>query len=152
VLFLSTVYSGADDQRTPKRRKKPANKGAQSKPIQETFSDAVIKVIPIPTVSASYNDEMNHVDRGDQIRSYTSYEHRFRRGPWQALLWSFLLDVVLANSFILQLKTSQPRWPPYKTLESWKRCISDALFIKFGQESGARKRSRSGKEEDLNNT
>ncbi|ENH75294.1 hypothetical protein FOC1_g10001484 [Fusarium oxysporum f. sp. cubense race 1] len=79
VLFLSTVYSGADDQRTPKRRKKPANKGAQSKPIQETFSDAVIKVIPIPTVSASYNDEMNHVDRGDQIRSYTSYEHRFRR-------------------------------------------------------------------------
>ncbi|KAM5528426.1 hypothetical protein FOXYSP1_18907 [Fusarium oxysporum f. sp. phaseoli] len=152
VLFLSTVYSGADDQRTPKRRKKPANKGAQSKPIQETFSDAVIKVIPIPTVSASYNDEMNHVDRGDQIRSYTSYEHRFRRGPWQALLWSFLLDVVLANSFILQLKTSQPQWPPYKTLESWKRCISDALFIKFAQESGARKRSRAGKEEDINDT
>ncbi|RKK21506.1 hypothetical protein BFJ67_g17243 [Fusarium oxysporum f. sp. cepae] len=120
VLFLSTVYSGADDQRTLKRRKKPANKGAQSKPIQETFGDAVIKVIPIPTISASYNDEMNHVDRGDQIRSYTSYEHRFRRGPWQALLWSFFLDVALANSFILQLKTSQPRWPPYKTLESWK--------------------------------
>ena len=152
MLFLSTVYSGADDQRTPKRRKKPANKGAQSKPIQETFSDAVMKVIPIPTVSASYNDEMNHVDRGDQIRSYTSYEHRFRRGPWQALLWSFLLDVVLANSFILQLKTSQPQWPPYKTLESWKRCISDALFIKFAQESGARKRSRAGKEEDINDT
>jgi hypothetical protein len=78
VLFLSTVYSGANDQRTLKRRKKPADKGAQSKPIQETFGDAAIKVIPIPTVSASYNDEMNHVDRGDQIRSYTSYEHRFR--------------------------------------------------------------------------
>ena len=75
MLFLSTVYSGADDQRTPKRRKKPANKGAQSKPIRETFGDAVIKVIPIPTVSASYNDEINHVDRGDQIRFYTSYEH-----------------------------------------------------------------------------
>ncbi|EXA31550.1 hypothetical protein FOVG_17171 [Fusarium oxysporum f. sp. pisi HDV247] len=152
VLFLSTVYSGADDQRTPKRRKKLANTGAQSKPIQETFGDAVIKVIPIPIVSASHNDEMNHVDRGDQIRSYTSYEHRFRRGPWQALLWSFLLDVALANSFILQLKTSQPRWPPYKTLESWKKFISDALFVKFGQESGARKRSRSGKEEDMNDT
>jgi hypothetical protein len=62
VLFLSTVYSGADDQRTSKRRKKPADKGAQSKPIQETFGDATIKVIPIPTVSVSHNDEMNHVD------------------------------------------------------------------------------------------
>ncbi|ENH74977.1 hypothetical protein FOC1_g10001048, partial [Fusarium oxysporum f. sp. cubense race 1] len=60
----------------------------------------------IPTVSASYNDEMNHVDRGDQIRSYTSYEHRFRHGSWQALLWSFLLDIALADSFILRLKAS----------------------------------------------
>ncbi|KAG6979370.1 hypothetical protein BFJ70_g17526 [Fusarium oxysporum] len=57
VLFLSTVYSGADDQRTLKRRKKPADKGAQSKPIQETFGDVAIKVIPIPTVSTPYNDE-----------------------------------------------------------------------------------------------
>jgi hypothetical protein len=95
---------------------------------------------------------MNYVHRGDQIRSYTSYEHRFRRGLWQALPWSFLLDVALANSFILLLKTSQPRWPPYKTLESWKKCISDALFVKFGQESGVKKRSRSGKEEDINDT
>ncbi|RKK78108.1 hypothetical protein BFJ71_g16590 [Fusarium oxysporum] len=62
-LFFFTVYSGADDQRTLKRRKKPADKGAQSKPIQETFGDVAIKVIPIPTVSTSYNDEMNHVDR-----------------------------------------------------------------------------------------
>lgn len=120
MLFLSTVYSGANDQRTLKRRKKPADKGAQSKLVQGTFGDAAIKLIPIPTVSASYNDEMNHVDL-DQIRSYTSYEHQLRRGPWQTLLWSFLLNVALANSFILQLKTSQPRWPPYKSLESWKR-------------------------------
>ncbi|RKK84916.1 hypothetical protein BFJ63_vAg14363 [Fusarium oxysporum f. sp. narcissi] len=60
VLFLSTVYSGADDQRTPKRRKKPADKWGQSKPIQETFGDATIKIISIPTISASYNDKMNH--------------------------------------------------------------------------------------------
>jgi hypothetical protein len=66
------------------------------------------KIIPIPTVAAQYNDEMNHVDRGDQIRSYTTYEHRFRRGPWQALLWSFLLEVTLANSFILQLNAAAP--------------------------------------------
>jgi hypothetical protein len=106
-------------------------------------------IIAIPTVAASYNDEMNHVDRGDQLRSYTSYKHRFRRGPWQALLWSFLLDIALTNSFILQLKTTSPRWPPYKTLQKWKECIYNALFITYAHESSARKRYRMGKEEDI---
>ncbi|ENH72260.1 hypothetical protein FOC1_g10004497 [Fusarium oxysporum f. sp. cubense race 1] len=82
----------------------------------EVFNGDQARIIPIPSVAAQYNDEMNHVDRGDQIRSYTSYQHRFRRGPWQALLWSFLLDVALANSFILQKKTRQPHWKPYSTL------------------------------------
>ena len=91
---------------------------------------------------------MNHVDRGDQIRSYTSYQHRFRRGPWQALLWSFLLDVALANSFILQKKTRQPRWKPYTTLRAWKEAIYNAIFNKYGTDSHTRKRSRTGKEED----
>ncbi|KAF4414706.1 ac transposable element-derived 4, partial [Fusarium acutatum] len=79
-----------------------------------------------------YNVEMNHVDRGDQIRSYTTYQHRFRRGPWQALLWSFLLEVALANSFILQKKTRQPRWKPYSTLQAWKEAIYNAIFNKYG--------------------
>jgi hypothetical protein len=97
------------------------------------------KIIPIPTVAAQYNDEMNHVDRGDQIRSYTTYEHRFRRGPWQALLWSFLLEVTLANSFILQLKTRQPRWKPYTTLKNCKECIYNAIFNKYAAEGRTRK-------------
>ncbi|RKK80162.1 hypothetical protein BFJ68_g16379 [Fusarium oxysporum] len=106
-------------------------------------------MIPIPTVAAQYNDEMNHVDRGDQIRSYTTYEHQFRRGPWQALLWSFLLEVALANSFILQKKTRHPRWKPYSTLRAWKECICNAIFNTYAAEGGTRKRSRSGKEEDI---
>lgn len=88
---------------------------------------------------------MNHVDRGDQLRSYTSYEHRFRRGPWQALLWSFLLDIALANSFILQLKTTSPNWKPYTTLKDWKKCIYNAIFIAYAQESGERKGIGQGK-------
>jgi hypothetical protein len=151
VIFISTVHTGADKERTPKKRKKPANTGskAQSRQIQQLFGNAATKVISIPTVAASYNDEMNHVDRGDQLRSYTSYEHRFRRGPWQALLWSFLLDIALANSFILQLKTTSPNWKPYTTLKDWKKCIYNAIFIAYAQESGERKRNRSGKEEDI---
>ncbi|KAK7589630.1 hypothetical protein V3481_008609 [Fusarium oxysporum f. sp. vasinfectum] len=150
VLFLSTVHTGADNDRTLKKRKSPAKKAtkSESQQIERIFGGDAFKVIPIPTVAADYNDEMNHVDRGDQLRSYTMYDHRFRRGSWQALLWSFLLDVALANSFILQLKTTCPRWKPYKTLEKWKECIYNALFNTYAQESRARKRGRSGKEED----
>ena len=98
---------------------------AEAQRLQQVFNGDSFKIIPIPTVAAQYNDEMNHVDRGDQIRSYTAYQHRFRRGPWQALLWSFLLEVALANSFILQKKTRQPRWKPYSTLRDWKEANVD---------------------------
>ncbi|KAF4417297.1 transcriptional regulatory [Fusarium acutatum] len=97
-------------------------------------------MIPIPTVAAQYNDEMNHVDRGDQIRSYTMYEHRFRCGLWQALLWSFLLEVALTNSFILQKKTRHPCWKPYSTLRAWKECICNAIFNTYAAKGGTRKR------------
>lgn len=143
------MHSGADKERTEKKRKKPANKGARSRAIEEAFGGDSFKIIPIPTVSAEYNNEMNHVDRGDQLRSYTTYEHRFRRGPWQALLWGFLLDVALANSFILQLKTPCPNWKPYTTLKDWKECIYNAIFNSYAEESKARKRNCTGLEKDI---
>ena len=70
-------------------------------PIRRLFSDEAVKLIKIPTMAAEYNDEMNHVDRGDQLRSYLAYDHPLRRGAWQALCWTFLLDVALVNSYIL---------------------------------------------------
>ncbi|KAH7464233.1 hypothetical protein FOMA001_g17874 [Fusarium oxysporum f. sp. matthiolae] len=154
VLFLPTVHSGADNKRTPKKRKLPAKRRtkAELQRLQQVFGGDSFKIIPIPSVAAEYNDEMNHVDRVDQLRSYTTYEHRFRRGPWQALLWGFLLDVALANSFILPLKTPQPRWKPYTTLKDWKECIYNAIFNRYAIESQARKRNRTGIEEDIEDT
>ncbi|KAL9567582.1 hypothetical protein ACKAV7_008346 [Fusarium commune] len=150
VLFLSTVLNGASHERTLKKRKLPAKRGtkAEAQRLQQVFNGDSFKMIPIPTVAAQYNDEMNHVDRGDQIRSYITYEHRFRRGPWQALLWSFLLEVARANSFILQKKTHQPHWQPYGTLQAWKECIYSAIFNKYGTDSFTMKRYCTGKEED----
>ncbi|RKK86522.1 hypothetical protein BFJ68_g17134 [Fusarium oxysporum] len=154
VLFISTVHTGAPHERTLKKRKLPAKRGikAEAQELQRLFNGDSFKMIPIPTVAAQYNDEMNHVDRGDQIRSYTTYEHRFRPGPWQALLWSFLLEVALANSFILQKKTQHPRWKPYSTLQAWKECICNAIFNTYAAEGGTRKRNRSGKEEEIEDT
>jgi hypothetical protein len=69
------VHTGANEDRIKKKRRKPANKGSQSRDIQEVFCGDAFKIIPMPTVAAGYNDEMNHVDRGDQLRAYTIYEH-----------------------------------------------------------------------------
>ncbi|ENH71976.1 hypothetical protein FOC1_g10000088, partial [Fusarium oxysporum f. sp. cubense race 1] len=118
--------------------------------IQQFFGDETAKVVPIPTAAAAYNDEMNHIDRGDQLRSYTSYNHPLRRGAWQALTWTFLLDVALTNSYILQLHGPQPNWERYKSQEDWRKCILNALFNTYHQESQARKLYRSGAEEDIN--
>lgn len=98
VLFLTTVFKG--DERVDRKRKRPSLTKSEAKPIRQFFGDETVKVINIPTVATAYNDEMNHVDRGDQLRSYYAYDHPLRRGPWQALCWTFLLDVALVNSFI----------------------------------------------------
>jgi hypothetical protein len=105
VLFITTVFRG--DERTDKKRKRPSIDHLRARPIQLEFGEETTKVVPIPTAAAAYNDEMNHVDRGDQLRSYTSYDHPLRRGAWQALIWTFLLDVALTNSYILQLHSPQ---------------------------------------------
>lgn len=110
MLFMSTVFKG--NERIECKRKKPSTDHIRARPIQRFFGDETVKLISIPTVAAEYNNEMNHVDRGDQLRSYHSYDHPVRRGAWQALTWHFLLEVILVNSYILQLH-GQPSWKRY---------------------------------------
>ncbi|KAJ0127350.1 hypothetical protein HZ326_29546 [Fusarium oxysporum f. sp. albedinis] len=107
VLFLSTVFAGGE--RTERWRRRPSTKTPTARPIRRFFGSEPAKLISIPTIAASYNDEMNHVDRSDQRRPYLGYDHPMRRGAWQAIAWTFLLDVVLVNSFLLQLH-GQPAW------------------------------------------
>jgi hypothetical protein len=70
--------------------------------IRAFFSNEGVKVFPIPSIAAAYNDEMGGVDRGDQRRAGKGCDHHVRKGGWQALAWTFLFDAVLVNSFILQ--------------------------------------------------
>ena len=92
---------------------------------------------------------MNHVDRGDQLRSYYAYDHPLRRGPWQALCWTFLLDVALVNSYVIQLRGPKPSWKRFTTQREWRECIYNELFNTYGQESRSRQRYRAGDERDL---
>lgn len=65
MLFLLTIHSSANKEYMEKKRKKLANKEAQLQAIREILSSNTFKIIPIPTVTAKYNNEMNHFDRGD---------------------------------------------------------------------------------------
>ncbi|EXM18013.1 hypothetical protein FOTG_13865 [Fusarium oxysporum f. sp. vasinfectum 25433] len=131
VLFLSTVFKG--DERCERWRKRPSTKKATARPIQRFFGDEASKLISTPTVATTYNDEMNHVDRGDQMRAYQGYDHPIRRGAWQALTWTFLLDVVLVNSYLLQ-RHGQPNWSRYTSQKEWRRRIYNELFKGFHRE------------------
>ncbi|RKK60887.1 hypothetical protein BFJ69_g17184 [Fusarium oxysporum] len=81
----------------------------QARPIQRFFGDDPVKQVSIPSIAAIYNNEMNAVDRGDQMRAYWGLDRRVRRGGWKALAWDFLLEIALVNSFILQQR-GQPQW------------------------------------------
>ena len=133
------------EEREYRTRKRPSTNKPQTRPIQQFFAGEPVKVFQIPTVAASYNDHMSHVDRGDQLRSYQGYDHALRRGAWQALAWTFLLDIVLVNSFILQ-QHGQPAWKKKTDQKSWRKEIINALFKKYAVTTAARKRFRSGDE------
>ncbi|KAI8680763.1 hypothetical protein NCS56_00482300 [Fusarium sp. Ph1] len=147
VLFFTTVFSG--EERVERRRKKPSSKKPEARQIRRFFGDEAIKDISIPTVAAEYNDEMNHVDRGDQLTSYYAYDHPLRRGPWQALCWTFLLDVALVNSYVIQLRGPEPSWKRFTTQKEWRECIYNELFNTYAQKSQSRQRYRAGDESDL---
>ncbi|KAI8683287.1 Piggybac transposable element-derived protein 4 [Fusarium sp. Ph1] len=97
VLFFTTVFSG--EERVERRRKKPSSKKPEARQIRRFFGDEAIKDISIPTVAAEYNDEMNHVDRGDQLRSYYAKASRGNvteqatRVTFKALIYSVFTSI-----------------------------------------------------------
>lgn len=145
MLFLTTVFKG--DERTSRKRKRPSTDHPRARPVQRFFGKEAVKEVNIPTVAAFYNDEMNHVDRGDQLRAYLGYDHPLRRGAWQALTWTFLFEVILVNTYLLQLH-GQPDWAKYIDQQEWRECIFNALFNFYSEESDSRKHYRTGVELD----
>lgn len=143
MLFLSTVYAG--DETVLRLRKRPTTDQIRARPIQRFFGDEPVKEIIIPSVAAFYNDEMNGVDRGDQLRSYLGFEHRVRRGGWQALAWSYLIDVIVVNSYLLQLR-GKPIWKSYTRQAKWRGRLVDDLVQAYSGQSDSRQRFRAGDE------
>lgn len=141
MLFLSTVYDGSE--LSIRLRKKPTTTHPRARAIQRFFDADPVKEVTVLSVAADYNDHMGAVDRGDQLRQQEGLDHAVRKGPWRALAWSFLLNVALCNSYLLQ-KKGQPNWKPFPTLHDWRQQVSDDLLRTYGHKGSLRQRNRAG--------
>ncbi|KAK2761992.1 hypothetical protein CKAH01_05222 [Colletotrichum kahawae] len=112
VLFLTTVFR--ETAEVLRLRRRPTGDSAAHKEARRVFGAEARKNLPIPLAIDEYNHNMNGVDTSDQMRSYYQYSRPIRRGSWQALAWNFLLEVVLVNTFFLQL-WGDPNWPKVKS-------------------------------------
>lgn len=100
-------------------RRRPTTTQARARPIKQKFGDEPVKVLPVPSIAADYNDFMGAVDIGDQLRASEGLDHRICKGSWRAIAWTFLLEVALVNSYILQARGS-PAWKPYQSQHNWR--------------------------------
>jgi hypothetical protein len=141
VLFLSTVFEGPETVIRVRRR--PNSSQPYSRSIKKKFGSKSVLQLALPSVAAYYNDRMNAVDIGDQLRSNMHDNHRQRGGPARVLTWSFLLATALANSFLLQRK-GQPVWTPFKSQSRWQQALVDEIFLMYGPEGCSRQRNRIG--------
>lgn len=107
VLLLTTIFTGSEFEY--RIRKRPTASTIQSQAIRRRFGMQSVKELNITLATAAYNDHMGAVDIGDRLRSYSGYSHQIRCGPWRALAWTFLLDVVLINTHLSQLE-GVPEW------------------------------------------
>ncbi|KAK4067110.1 uncharacterized protein Triagg1_7838 [Trichoderma aggressivum f. europaeum] len=131
VLFLSTAHQG--DEFHQRIRKRPKATQPHTQPIRLIFGEEGRKELPVPVIATDYNFKMGSVDIGDQLRSGLGYDHRFRRGGWQALAWSFLLDICLVNSYKLQHQ-GNPSWEVITSQVEWRsRLCSDIFKRRSGQ-------------------
>lgn len=129
VLALSTAYTGLEAP-IVKTRHQPSKTSTCAKTARVPFAGQAVKELEIPIFIDTYNNHMNGVDIGDQLRA-NSYNtgRRTRRGGWQALCHLFLLEVAIINSFLLDRYSSQRR----REAHTFRRQLYEQIFIKFGQ-------------------
>lgn len=140
---MTSYFSGSERQDHVRRR--PTSSHPRARPAKAFFGDEPQRSVSTPCIAVAYNHEMNAVDRGDQLRSYIGYNHAIRRGGWQALAWTFLLETALINTYILQ-KRGSCNWKSYENQEQWREAICSQLIAKYHHDGVARKYLRAGDE------
>jgi hypothetical protein len=140
--MLTTVFTADEFVRRVRRR--PRNT-AQSRPIRCEFGPDPLKELPILEAADVYNKQMGAVDIGDQLRATEGLDHRNRRGGWRAIAWTFLLEVALINSYLLQQRAPGPSpWPLYRAQRPWRQRLVDDLIALYGKTGATRQLFRAG--------
>ena len=130
VLALSTAYTGYEDL-TLKTRHQPSKTSSCAKTARVPFAGQAVKELEIPFFIDAYNNNMNGVDIGDQLRANSDNKsRRTRRGGWQALCYLFLLEVAITNSSLLDKYGSQR---PCRGRHLFRRQLYEQIFLRFGQ-------------------
>ena len=141
MLFLTTAYNGAEFE--TRIRKRPTSMKPQARELKRYFGTDAVLSMWIPSFAAEYNDEMGAVDIGDQLRAPSHYDHHIRKGSCRCLAWSFLLDIAIVNSYIIQLR-HPVKWDPYEPQGRWRQALVNSLIRRYGNMIRSRKRYRSG--------
>lgn len=141
MLFLTTAYRETEFE--ARIRKRPTSTKPQARQVKRYFSTEAVLTVWIPSFAAEYNDEMGAVDIGDQLRAPFHYDHHIRKGSWRCLAWSFLLDIAVVNSYIIQSR--QPvKWAPFEPQGRWRQALVNSLIQHYGHIAKSRKRYRPG--------
>ncbi|KNB04720.1 hypothetical protein FOXG_06758 [Fusarium oxysporum f. sp. lycopersici 4287] len=129
VLFLTTVFR--EGNQVIRSRRWPAASSAANRAAREVFGSELGKDLRVPLGIDEHSHHTNGVDTGDQLRSYNQYSRPIRRGGWQSIAWNFLLEVILVNSFLLQI-WGEPEWKAFESQYQWRRHLSAQLIQRFG--------------------
>jgi len=81
VLVLSTTYTGYEQQ-VIRTRHQPSKTSTYAKTTRVPFAGQAVKDLEIPIFIDAYNNNMNGVNVGDQIRANSYTGRRIRRGGW----------------------------------------------------------------------
>ncbi|KZL82901.1 hypothetical protein CI238_11996 [Colletotrichum incanum] len=138
VLFLTTVFR--DGQELIRSRRRSTGDSAAKRAARQVFGPEVCKDLPVPEAIDAYSHNMNGVDTGDQMRSYYQWGRPIGRGGSQSIAWNFLLEIVIVNSFLLQL-WGKPSWRTVKSQYQWRQLTAAQLIQQFGPSAEPRRRA-----------
>lgn len=128
VLLLSTAFDGWEPP-IERLRRQPSKSSTSARTAREPFQGQPTKLLEIPQFIDQYNNNMNGVDIGDQLRAGFQSKRRIKRGGQQALLYLFLFQIIITNSFLLQKNNWQS---PFKTSIAFRQQLYIDIFDKFG--------------------
>lgn len=99
VLFFFTVHTGLEPK-VVRHRKRPSSTSTSACTAHAVFGSKPSKDLPIPQFVDNYNYCIGGVDQADQLRNTNPGLWPITKGGWR-VLWHFLFNVTLVNSYLL---------------------------------------------------